>query len=83
MYPCDSYPPLYTALTTGRFDGMSSMRENADYSTTELGLAGSTTSFSSWMLDGFESFANLGHYDRGGLRDVSRRAAHPPKLVSI
>jgi hypothetical protein len=35
------------------------------------GLAGSITTFSSWMLEGYESFADLGGYQRGGLHDVS------------
>lgn len=35
------------------------------------GIAGSITTFSSWMLYGYRSFANFEGYDRGGLYDVS------------
>lgn len=34
------------------------------------GIAGSITTFSSWMLYGYLSFANFGGYNRGGLYDV-------------
>lgn len=37
------------------------------------GMAGSVTTFSSWMLEGYEAFANFGRYNRSGLYDVSNR----------
>ena len=40
------------------------------YGVASAGLAGSITTFSSWMLEGYESFANLGGYQRSGLYDV-------------
>lgn len=55
------------------------------YTALTTGVAGSVTTFSTWMLEGFEAFANIGDYNRGGLRDVSRAtravapvADHPP-----
>ncbi|GHJ85706.1 hypothetical protein NliqN6_2108 [Naganishia liquefaciens] len=53
------------------------------YTALTTGLAGSTTSFSSWMLDGFESFANLGHYDRGGLRDAMDGLAYSFSTLAV
>ncbi|TYJ56047.1 hypothetical protein B9479_003290 [Cryptococcus floricola] len=35
------------------------------------GIAGSITTFSSWMLEGYLAFSNFGNYDRKGLHDVS------------
>lgn len=34
------------------------------------GIAGSVTTFSSWMLEGYEAFSNFGNYPRGGLYDT-------------
>lgn len=42
------------------------------YTALATGLAGSITTFSTWMLEGFEAFADIGGFARGGLRDVSR-----------
>lgn len=42
------------------------------YTLLSTGLAGSITTFSSWMLGGYLSFANLEGYNRGGLQNVSR-----------
>lgn len=38
--------------------------------TMELGVAGSITTFSAWMEEGYISFANFENYQRGGLYDV-------------
>ena len=35
-----------------------------------LGIAGSITTFSSWMLEGYLAFSNSGQYNRKGLHDV-------------
>ncbi|KAJ9108909.1 hypothetical protein QFC21_000230 [Naganishia friedmannii] len=64
------YPPLFAAITTGKTDvTRGSGHQLIPWSS--AGLAGSITTFSSWMLDGFGAFANLGDYSRGGLYDVS------------
>ncbi len=36
------------------------------------GIAGSVTTFSSWMLEGYEAFSNFNGYSRSGLHDVSQ-----------
>lgn len=35
-----------------------------------VGIAGSVTTFSSWMLESFLAFSNESQYNRGGLHDV-------------
>ena len=38
---------------------------------TATGIAGSVTTFSSWMLESYMAFSNFDRYTRGGLHDVS------------
>ena len=41
------------------------------YTFLTTGIAGSVTTFSSWMLEGFLAFSNEDQYTRGGFHDVS------------
>lgn len=40
------------------------------YTFLTTGIAGSVTTFSSWMLESYLAFSNFYQYDRGGLHDV-------------
>lgn len=73
------YPPLYTFFTTGASIVPSS--PHPFHSITGLqpyfglaliaGIAGSVTTFSSWMIEGYMSFANLGNFPRSTFHSVS------------
>ena len=41
------------------------------YTFCTTGVAGSVTTFSSWMLESYLAFSNFRGYSRGGLYDVS------------
>lgn len=53
-----------TFMTTGMFAVCSLFQLTS-------GIAGSTTTFSSWMLEGYQAFANADYPSTGGLHDVS------------
>ncbi|KAL7419366.1 hypothetical protein Q5752_006204 [Cryptotrichosporon argae] len=47
------------------------------------GIAGSITTFSSWMLEGYEAFLNLEKYDRKGLHDTVDGVAYSLSTFAI
>jgi hypothetical protein len=55
----------YTSLTLTRL-----RRYPPVYTFLTTGIAGSVTTFSSWMLESYLAFSNFYQYDRGGLHDV-------------
>ncbi len=46
-----------------------------------VGIAGSVTTFSSWMLESYLAFSNFYGYDRKGLHDVIALDSSSSSLV--
>lgn len=68
-----SYPPVYTFLTTGKlFPPPSSSRSYRC-----SGLAGSVTTFSTWIIEGYVAFANVEGSTRNAFDDVSMPRGPP------
>ncbi|KAK8847546.1 hypothetical protein IAR55_005404 [Kwoniella newhampshirensis] len=53
------------------------------YTFLTTGIAGSVTTFSSWMLEGYLAFSNFDHYDRKGLHDTVDGVAYSLSTMAI
>ena len=65
----ERYPPIYTFIGTGQSWFSDSRAHDTEGLT--AGIAGSVTTFSSWMLKGYQSFDNFNDYNHSGFYNVS------------
>ncbi|WVQ69417.1 uncharacterized protein L199_007634 [Kwoniella botswanensis] len=71
------YPLIWSQAVGSGIMGLSLARKNEIisiyppvYTFLTTGIAGSVTTFSSWMLEGYLAFSNFDKYDRKGLHDT-------------
>ncbi|KAK6903580.1 hypothetical protein L486_03149 [Kwoniella mangroviensis CBS 10435] len=71
------YPLIWSQAVGSGIMGLSLARKNEIisiyppiYTFLTTGIAGSVTTFASWMLDGYLAFSNFHKYDRKGLHDT-------------